>query len=476
MFERLFKLSENRTNKRTEITAGITSFMTVSYILALAPNILTNFKTEGGQELWNAIFMATCIASAIGMICVALIANKPFIIGPGIGPNTFFAFVCANIAAMTGMSYIESYQTVLCIVLFEGIIFIIFSVLSVRDKILDAIPLPVRTAIAPAIGMMLINIGLGSNCGVRAEDGRTFYVLRDFFGSLTPSFAKANMGDAYASVVLNCIVVLVGFFVILILSLKGFKFSVIAGILVSSVFYWIMEFIMFRRNPFEVLFTSSWKPPVKDLVNITLFKFNFHGLMQIGWLSFITLLITFCLMDMFSIIGTLVGVADKVGMIDSNGKMKDTARPLLANSIGIVSGAASGTSTLVTFVESAAGIGAGGRTGLTSLTTGIIMLMCMFISPIAAVIPAPATSAALVYTGVLMVSDLRRINFADIASFVPTALMLLAMPVSGSIGDAIGLGMISYTIIQTFLGRYRKISVITYIISAIFLVKFFLIV
>ena len=186
MLEKIFKLKENNTTAKTEIIAGLTTFMTMAYIVALNPNLLTNFGADGTPALWNGIFMATCIASAVGSFAMAFLANKPFVMAPGMGLNSFFAVVTANIVSITGLSYVESFQAGLCIILVEGIVFIILSVLNIREKIVGAIPLGVRLGIAPAIGIMLMNIGLGSNVGVYSETGGPFYVMRDFFGALTP--------------------------------------------------------------------------------------------------------------------------------------------------------------------------------------------------------------------------------------------------------------------------------------------------
>ncbi|MBQ6545656.1 MAG: NCS2 family permease, partial [Lachnospiraceae bacterium] len=246
------------------------------------------------------------------------------------------------------------------------------------------------------------------------------------------------------------------------------------GMLIASVIHWAGSAIFLGQNPFASLATASWIPPVKDMAETTLFKFNFAGFAQIGWFTVITLVLTFCIIDMFDTIGTLVGTASRAGMLDENGNMPKMKEALLADAVGTVAGACTGTSTVTTFIESASGVEAGGRTGLTALTTGIIFLACMFISPIAAIIPAAATSAALIYVGVLMLQGLTKVNFAEIDQLVPVTLMLLAMPISGSIGHAIGIGLIAYTVINVFSGNAKKVSVVTYIMSALFLIKFFL--
>lgn len=474
MLEKLFKLKENKTTVRTEIIAGLTTFMTMAYIIALNPNLLTGFGAEG-MDLWNGVFMATCIASAIGMFVMAFLANKPFAMAPGMGLNSFFAIVVANIVSITGLTYLESFQAALCIILVEGIVFIILSVLNVREQIVDAIPLGVRLGIAPAIGMMLMNIGIGSNAGVYSETGGPFYVMRDFFGSLTAGLAKDTMGSGYSTMVLTVVTMFVGLFVIVILAQKKVKAAVILGMLAASVVYWAGEAIFLHTNPFASLATASFLPPVGDMAATTLFKFNFSGFAQIGWFTVITLIVTFCIIDMFDTIGTLVGTASRAGMLDKNGKMPQMKEALLADAVGTVVGSATGTSTVTTFVESASGVEAGGRTGLTALTTGIVFLACMFIAPIAAIIPAAATSSALIYVGVLMLTGLKNVHFDDMCETVPVALMLIAMPISGSIGHAIGIGLITYTIIKVFTGKAKDVSVLTYVLSAIFLIKFFLV-
>ena len=479
MLEKVFKLSENKTTVKTEVVAGLTTFMTMAYIIALNPNLLTGFGAAG-QDLWNGVFLATCIASAIGTFCMAFLANKPFAMAPGMGLNSFFAVVVGNIVAMTGMTYVASFQAALVIILLEGIVFVVLSIFNVREKIVEAIPLGIRLGISPAIGLMLMNIGLGSNVGVYAEgNGFTtpFYVMRDFFGALTPSYLQNNMGDTgFATMILTVVTMFVGLFVILAMSKKGIKGSVLYGMLVASVIYWIGSFAFLHTNPFASLATASFLPPFADMAKVTLFKFDFAGFVNIGWFTAITLVITFCMIDMFDTIGTLVGTASRAGMVDQDGNMPQMKEALLSDAIGTVAGACTGTSTVTTFIESASGVEAGGRTGLTALTAGILFLACMFLAPIAAVIPGAATSAALIYVGVLMLQGLKNVDFSDMDQMLPVSIMLIGMPISGSIGHAIGLGLISYTFVKVLSGKAKEVSVLTYVISALFLVKFFAVV
>ena len=472
--EKIFKLKENGTTVRTEIVAGLTTFMTMAYIIALNPNLLTGFAV--GTPLWNGVFMATCIASAIGMLVMAFAANKPFAMAPGMGLNSFFAVVVANIAAFTGISYEEAFPAAMCIILVEGIFFVVLTMFSIREKIVEAIPFGIRIGITPAIGLMLLNVGFGSNAGIYSEKGGPFFVLSTFFGSLTPSVARDTVGSAYPQLVLYVVTMLIGVFAIVVLSHRKVKASVILGMLISCIVYWGGSFIFLDTNPFESLATASFVPPLGDMLDTTFLKFDFKTFISIGWFTAVALIITFCMIDMFDTIGTLVGTASRAGMVDKDGNMPKMKEALLSDAIGTIAGAATGTSTVTTFIESASGVEAGGRTGLTALTTAVLFLACMFLAPIAAIIPGAATSAALIYVGVLMLQGLKNVNFDDMDQMLPVSIMLIGMPVSGSIGHAIGLGLISYTVVKVFSGKAKDVSVLTYVISLLFLIKFFAVV
>ena len=470
--EKFFRLKENGTTVRQEIVAGLTTFMTMAYIIALNPNLLTNFGAEGAS-LWNGVFLATCIASAVGTVCMGLLANKPFVMAPGMGLNSFFAVVVSNIAAMTGFTYLQSFRAALVVIFVEGIVFIVLSLFNVREKIVEAIPLGVRLGIGPAIGLMLMNIGFGSNVGIYSENGGPFYAMRDFFGALTASYAKTQMGSGYALMVLTVITMFTGLFTIVALDHRKVKGSVLYGMLVASVIYWAGEAVFLHINPFESLKTASFLPPFADMTETTLFHLDFAGFAQVGWFTLITLVVTFCIIDMFDTIGTLVGTASRANMLDSEGRMPQMKEALLSDAVGTVAGALTGTSTVTTFVESASGVEAGGRTGLTAITAAVLFLLCMFIAPIAAIIPAAATSAALIYVGILMLSNLKKIDFDDLSQMLPVSIMLLAMPISGSIGHGIGLALIRYTVIRLCTGKAKEVSLLTYALSVLFLVKFF---
>ena len=469
--EKIFKIRENHTTVKTEIIAGLTTFMTMAYIIALNPNLLTGFGAEG-QNLWNGVFLATCIASFIGMMVMAFVANKPFAMAPGMGLNSFFAVVVANIVGLTGMSYLESFQSAQCIILLEGIIFIILSVLNIRDKIVNAIPLGVRLGISPAIGLMLLNIGVGSNAGIYSENGGPFFVMRDFFGALTPSVAQDAMGSGYTQMVLTVVTMFIGLFVIIVLAQKGVKAAVILGMLAASVIYWAGEAIFLGTNPFAGLKGASFVPPFADMAETTLFHFDFAGFLKIGWFTAITLIITFCIIDMFDTIGTLVGTASRAGMVDKDGNMPQMKEALLADAVGTVAGAIAGTSTVTTFVESASGVGAGGRTGFTSIITALCFVFCLFLSPLASVIPSCATAPALIYVGVLMARNFAKVDMDDMLSAVPAFLALIMMPLTYSISNGIGIGAIAYVVIALFTGNYKKKDIVITVIAALFVCKF----
>lgn len=471
MLEKIFKLKENNTSVRIEVIGGITTFMTMAYIIALNPNLLTNFAV--GTPLWNAVFMATVISAGIGTLLMAFLANKPFALAPGMGLNSYFATVVASIAVAGGMTYEESFPAGLAIILFSGILFTVLTVCGVREKIVDAIPKAVRLGIPAGIGLMLVNVGLTTNAGLYADGNGPFYMLTHFF-SAGPSATLAAMGpEAYRMMVLYVITFFIGLFTIAVLSHKQVKGSVLFGMLISAVVYWIGSFLL-GNNPFASLSSATWLPPFSDMFETTFFKFDFKNLFSIGVFSAIMTIISFSMVDMFDTIGTLYGTARKAGMLDENDKMPGMSRALLSDSLATCVGSMTGTSTVTTFIESASGVEAGARTGLASVVTGLLFLASMFISPIAALIPAPATSAALVYVGVLMMGSLKEVDYSDVSQTVPVVLLLIFMMGTSGIGNGIGIGLIAYTIIKVCTGKIKEVSPVTFILSALFVCKFFI--
>lgn len=484
MLEKIFKLKANNTNVKIEVLAGITTFMTMAYIVALNPNLLTGFGvgnasagvlTDGTNGLWNAVFLATVLSAGVGTLFMAFLANKPFALAPGMGLNSYFASVVVSICTAAGFtSYEKGFNAALSIILISGILFTVLTLLKIREKIVDAIPAAVRLGIPAGIGVMLINIGLTTNCSIYDNQGNLYTMLGTFFNN-GPSDTKKMMGaDLYHTMLLSVIATFLGIFIIAALSHLKVRAAILLGMVSSSIVYWIGSFAFLDVNPFESLKDANWIPPFKDMADYTLFSFDFNNLFEIGVFSAIMTIITFCMVDMFDTIGTLYGTAKKADMLDENGNMPNMNKAMLADSLATCVGACTGTSTVTTFIESASGVEAGGRTGLTSVVTGALFFACIFIAPVAKVIPAPATSAALVYVGFLMMSSLKEVDYSDMAQSAPVALLLIFMISSGSIGNGIGIGLITYSIIKLITGRGKEVSVVTYILALLFIGKFFI--
>ena len=479
--EKLFKLKQNGTTVRTEVLAGLTTFMTMAYIIALNPNLIVGFGANApvAGPLWNGIFLATVLSAGIGTLLMAFLANKPFALAPGMGLNSYFATVVSGIAvamsAAAGVDYTfqDAYGAGLAIILISGVLFTILTLLNVREKIVDAIPKAVRLGIPAGIGLMLVNIGLGSNAGVQDASYNMYYMLGSFFTD-GPSATAAAMGDAYGTMVLYVIATFIGVFAIAVLHHKKVNGSVLFGMLISAVCYWIGCFIM-GNNPFASLATANWLPPFGDMISTTLFRFDFGDLFSIGVFSAVMTIISFCMVDMFDTIGTLFGTAKRANMLDKDGNMPNMKKAMLSDSVATMVGACTGTSTVTTFIESAAGVEAGGRTGLTSLVTGVLFLLCMFIAPVAALIPAPATSSALIFVGMRMMSSLKEVDYSDVAQVLPVVLMLVFMMVTGSVGNGIGIGLIAYSVLKLCTGKVREVSWLTVVLAVLFVLKFFII-
>lgn len=466
--EQFFKLKENNTSVKTEVIAGLSTFMTMAYILQLNPNLLTGFQV--GTPLWNAVFLATVLSAAIGTLLMAFLANKPFALASGMGLNAYFATVVTDIANKGSISYEEAFGGGLAIILISGVLFTILTLIKVREKIVEAIPKGVRLGITSGIGLMLVYIGLGSNAAVYFENGSQTMI--GFF-TTGASETKALMGDAYSTLMLYLITMFVGLFVIAILNHRKIKGSILFGMLIASAVYWIGSYLI-GNQPFETLKGASFVPPFADMAEMTLFKFNFSTLFKMGTWSAVLTIISFCMVDMFDTIGTLLGTAKKANMLNEKGEMPDMNKAMLSDSLATCVGACTGTSTVTTFIESAAGVEEGGRTGLASVVTGLCFLACMFLAPVAALIPAPATSAALVFVGVLMIGAMKEIDFTDLSQSLPIVLMLVIMMITGGIGNGIGIGLISYSIIKIFTNRGKEVSALTWVLSILFMAKFFL--
>ncbi|MCD8196429.1 MAG: NCS2 family permease [Lachnospiraceae bacterium] len=443
MLENLFKLKENGTNVRTEVVAGVTTFMTMAYILALNPSILS----ASGMDA-NAVLMATAIASFIGTMAMALLANYPFALAPGLGLNAYFAYtVCGS------MGY--SWQFALLAVFAEGLIFILLSLTNVREAIFNAIPAQLKKGVSVGIGLFVAFIGL-QNGGLVVNDDSTLVAITSFVSDFNTTGISA----------LLCII---GVFIIAVLSVKKIKGSILIGIIATWVIGMICQALGIYQGSSLYLVWSNFNPGSIGQTFGQCFNVDFSS---VRILDFIVIIFAFLFVDVFDTLGTLIGVANKADMLDEEGKLPRIKPALLADAIGTTAGAICGTSTVTTFVESSSGVSEGGRTGLTAAVTGLLFLLAIFLSPIFIAIPSFATGSALIYVGFLMITAVIDIDFADITEALPAYLCLIAMPLMYSISEGIAVGVISYVVINLCSGKAKKITPLMYVLAVLFILKY----
>ena len=479
--DKFFKISERGSNVRTEIIAGLTTFFAMAYIVVTNPNQIVSFNhlapdaDPAFQQIWNAVYVASILAAIIGTLLMALYAKMPFAQACGMGLNSFFfvSFILPEI--ISGGDIIKGYHAGLVIILVSGFVFLLFSVTGLRVKVAKALPDCLKKAIPAGIGLFIAFLGF-QNVGIIQTNQYTLVQFVDIHGALKAGAFFADVEGAKAF--MPAILAFLGLLVIAILEKHNVKGGVLISIAGISVLYYLLSGTTptFDMSQIGQTFKDFGSIGITGVFQADAWKRAFTGSELGGIFSAIMLIVTFCLVDMFDTIGTLVGTASRAGMTDKDGNMPNMKEALLSDAVGTVAGACCGTSTVTTFVESASGVEAGGRTGLTSLTAAFMFLACMFIAPVAAVIPAAATSSALIYVGILMLQGLKNVDFDDLDQVVPVFLMLLAMPISGSIGHGIGIAMISYTVIKVFSGRAKDVSVLTYVISLLFIIKFFAVV
>ena len=427
--EKYFKLKENKTDVKTEILAGITTFMTMVYILAVNPGMLS----ETGMD-FGGVFTATALSAGVATLIMALYAKYPFAVAPGRGLNAFFTYsVCI------GMK--QSWQFALTAVLVEGIIFILLSLLKVREAIFDLIPLSLKKAVSAGIGLFIALVGLKNAGIIVANEGTTI-----------------GLGDLTANA---SIVALLGLIVIAILYARNVKGALLIGIIIATIIG-IPLGVTTLPEGFKIF---SLPPSLKDVA------FKFVPFSEIMTKDFWIIVVTFLFVDIFDTVGTLAGVASKSGMLDKEGKLPRVSRALTADAVGTIFGACMGTSTVTTFVESSAGVAAGGRTGLTSVTTGLLFILALFIAPLFAIIPAAATAPVLVVVGVFMMSAVMEINWHDLTEAVPAFLTIAMMPFAYSIAEGIVFGIVSYTLIKTFTGKAKDVSALMWVLSVLFVLR-----
>ena len=449
MLEKFFKLKENGTNVRTEVVAGVTTFMTMAYILAVNPSILS----ASGMDA-QAVLIATAIASFIGTICMALLANYPFALAPGLGLNAYFAYtVCGS------MGY--SWQIALFAVFVEGLIFIVLSLTNVREAIFNAIPLQLKKGVSVGIGLFIAFIGL-QNAGIVVNNDSTLVSIVDF----TADFHTSGI---------SALLAVIGIFIIAALYVKKVKGAILIGIFAT----WILGIICQLTGLYVVTPDAGYYSLIPAWSSFNLgaissifgqcFKADFSSLRAF---DFIAIVCAFLFVDIFDTLGTLIGCTTKADMLDKDGKLPRIKEALLADAIATTAGAVLGTSTTTTFVESSAGVAEGGRTGLSSVVTGLLFLLAVFLSPIFITIPSFATAPALLFVGFLMISAVTAIDFNDYTEAVPAYLALIAMPLTYSISEGIAAGVISYVVINLVSGKAKKITPLMYVLAVLFICKF----
>ena len=466
--DKFFKISERGSNVRTEITAGLTTFFAMAYIVVTNPNQVVGF-TFGGvfDSIWNSVYVASILVAVIGTLLYALYAKLPFAQACGMGLNSFFFVSFILPALLSGSDPVQGYREGLCIILLSGVIFMILSITGARKYIAKALPDCLKKAIPAGIGLFIAFIGF-KNVGIIQANQYTYVQFFDFHGAIS-GVAPFDAWKAIAPVVLA----LLGLFLIAILDKKKVKGSVIISIVAVTVIYYLATW---TKPNFDMGMIGQ---SFKDFANIGLIgAFKGFTVFEGGTdaiINAIVLTITFCLVDMFDTIGTLYGTASQADMLDENGDPIDIDKSMLCDSAATLGGAVLGTSTCTTFVESAAGVAAGGRTGLASLVTSLCFAVCLFLTPVAAIVPACATAPALIYVGVLMLKNFAKVDMNDITSAVPAFLALVMMPLTYSISNGIAIGAIAYTLITICTGKYTKKDIVVTLIAILFTLRFFLV-
>lgn len=452
--DKIFHLKENHTDVKTEVIAGITTFMTMAYILAVNPNILEASGMDRG-----AIFTATALASFIATCLMALLSNYPFVLAPGMGLNAYFAYT-----VVLGMGY--SWQQALAAVFVEGLIFILLSLTNVREAIFNSIPMNLKHAVSVGIGLFIAFIGLQNAKIVINNDSTLVGVF---------SFKSSAQNGTFNSEGITVLLALIGVLITAVLLVKNVKGSILWGILITWLLGIICQFTgLYKPNPelgfFSLLPDFSRGISVPSMAP-TFMKMDFSIVFS---LDFVVIMFAFLFVDMFDTLGTLIGVASKADMLDKDGKLPRIKGALLSDAVGTSVGAVCGTSTVTTFVESASGVAEGGRTGLTALVAGLLFGLSLFLSPIFLAIPSFATAPALIVVGFMMLTSITKIDFNDYTEAIPCFIAIIAMPFMYSISEGIAMGVISYVVINLISGKAKdkKISVLMYVLAVLFVLKY----
>ncbi len=451
MFEKVFKLKENNTNVKTEVMAGLTTFMTMAYILAVNPSILG----DAGMNS-TAVLLATCLASFLGTALMALLANYPFALSAGMGLNAYMAYTVVG-----AMGY--SWQVALLAVFVEGIIFIILSLTNVREAIFNAIPMQLKNAVSVGIGLFIAFIGL-QNAGLTVDSGATLVTITSF----TDNFSTAGI---------SALLAVIGTLATAAMYIKGFKGAILFGILGTWVLGMLCQLVGIYVPDAAAGYYSLY--PAFGMTDFSALGETFGqcfnvDMNAVGVFNFIVVICSFLFVDLFDTLGTLIGVSTKADMLDKDGKLPRIRPALLADAIATSGGAILGTSTTTTFVESSSGVAAGGRTGLTSMTTAVLFLISMFFAPVFTAIPSFATAPALIIVGFLMFSNIvnLKLDGSSYTTAIPAYICVIAMPLFYSIAEGISMGVISFVIINLICGRRKEISPVMYVLAVLFVLKY----
>ena len=458
--DRFFQVSQNHSSVRTEVLAGITTFITIAYILILNPQILADPYVIMGDaamagKIANGVFIGTCIGAFIGTILCALYARVPFAQAPGMGLNAFFAYT-----VVLGMGY--TYGQALVVVFISGVFIIVITAIGLRQAIIRSIPDAVKTAITPGIGLFITIIGL-KNAGIVISNPATLVSLVDF--------SQWKIEGADLALMSSALVALAGLVIMGMLHARKVKGSILLGIVAATLI----------GIPLGVTHISNLDMNIgmkfRDFAEVSFMKMDFAGLFSganmVETIFTVTMLvISFSLVNMFDSIGTLLGAAKQSGMIDENGEVIRMKQALMSDAISTAAGAMVGTSTVTTVVESSAGIAAGGRTGLTSLVTALMFLGAILFAPIVSIVPAAATAPALIFVGILMLGNIRDVDFSDMSNALPAFCTIVFMPFTYSIANGVAFGLITYCLMKLTTGRRQDVKILTLAISVVFVVRY----
>ena len=479
---KFFKLQENNTNVRTEIMAGLTTFFAMAYIVITNPNQIVGFNhlapgADKFQMIWNAVYVASILGAFIGTMLMALYAKMPFAQACGMGLNSFF-FVSFILPAMiSGGDIITGYHYGMIVIFLSGIIFFILSITKLREKIAKALPDCLKKAIPAGIGLFIAFIGF-QNVGIIKANQYTLVQFLDINGAIDGAVTDVNMAGAFETTAVTfseyavpALLALLGLAIIAVLETLKVKGSVLISIIAVAIIYYPVTGTVpsFDMGQVGQSFKDFGEIGITGLFDGAAWDMAF-GAEAIFTTA--VLIITYALVDMFDTIGTVYGTAAQAGMLDENGDPVNLDKCMMSDSVATVVGGVSGTSTVTTFVESAAGVGAGGRTGLTSLVISICFFICLFLSPVASLVPACATAPALIYVGVLMMKNFKDVDMSEARNSVPAFLALICMPLTYSISNGIGIGAIAYTLITLFTGKYTKKDIAITIVAILFVFKF----